>query len=526
MRNALFLIFISLCSVCKSSAQGYSNPVIPGFHPDPSVCKAGDDYYLVNSSFQYFPGVPWFHSKDLVHWEQIGNCLTRPSQLDLTNANSGSGIFAPTIRYNDGVFYMITTNVSGKGNFLVHTTDPRSEWSEPVWLEQGGIDPSLYFEDGKCFMVSNPDGYINLCEIDSMTGKQLSSSKRIWNGTGGRYAEGPHIYKKDGWYYLLISEGGTELGHKVTIARSRYIDGPYQGNPANPILTHANESGQSSPIQGTGHADLVEGTDGSWWMVCLAYRIMPGTHHTLGRETYLAPVRWDKDAWPVVNSNGTISLKMDVPTLPQQEMKGRPERIDFKEGKLSPEWIHLQNPEAKNYIFTKDGKLRLIATPVTLSDWKSPTFVALRQEHFDMEASAPVVLQKAGVNDEAGISVFMEFHSHYDLFVRQDKDRKRSVGLRYKLGEITHYAKEVSLPTDGEVELVVKSDINYYYFGYKVNGIYHDLGKMNTRYLSTETAGGFTGVVLGLYITSASKDSKAYADFEYFKYKGKPGENK
>ena len=193
---------------------------------------------------------------------------------------------------------------------------------------------------------------------------------------------------------------------------------------------------------------------------------------------------------------------------------------------LSPEWIHLQNPEAKNYIFTKDGKFRLIATPVTLSDWKSPTFVALRQEHFDMEASAPVVLQKAGVNDEAGISVFMEFHSHYDLFVRQDKDRKRSVGLRYKLGEITHYAKEVSLPTDGEVELVVKSDINYYYFGYKVNGIYHDLGKMNTRYLSTETAGGFTGVVLGLYITSASKDSEAYADFEYFKYKGKQGENK
>ena len=163
MRNALFLISILLCSVCEVSAQGYNNPVISGFHPDPSVCKAGDDYYLVNSSFQYFPGVPLFHSKDLVHWEQIGNCLTRPSQLNLADANSGSGIFAPTIRYNDGIFYMITTNVSGKGNFLVHTTDPHGEWSEPVWLEQGGIDPSLYFEDGKCFMVSNPGGYINLC---------------------------------------------------------------------------------------------------------------------------------------------------------------------------------------------------------------------------------------------------------------------------------------------------------------------------------------------------------------------------
>lgn len=163
----------------------------------------------------------------------------------------------------------------------------------------------------------------------------------------------------------------------------------------------------------------------------------------------------------------------------------------------------------------------LLPSAITLSDWKSPTFVALQQEHFDMEASAPVSLQKAGVNDEAGLSVFMEFHSHYDLFVRQDKNQKRSVGLRYKLGEITHYAKEVYLPGGDEVELMVRSDINYYYFGYKVNGTYHELGKMNTRYLSTETAGGFTGVVLGLYASSASKDSKAYADFEYFKYKGK-----
>ena len=144
---------------------------------------------------------------------------------------------------------MITTNVSGKGNFLVHTTDPKGEWSEPVWLEQGGIDPSLYFENGKCYMVSNPDGYINLCEIDPMTGKQLTPSKKIWNGTGGRYPEGPHIYKKDGWYYLLISEGGTEVAHSITIARSRYIDGPYVGNPANPILTHACQAGETNPIQ-------------------------------------------------------------------------------------------------------------------------------------------------------------------------------------------------------------------------------------------------------------------------------------
>lgn len=188
--------------------QGYENPVIPGYHPDPSVCRVGDDFYLVNSSFQYFPGVPLYHSKDLVHWTQIGHCLTRPSQLPLDKASTWGGIYAPTIRYNDGVFYMITTNVTSKGNFLVHATDPRGPWSEPVWLKQGGIDPSLYFEDGKCYLVSNPDVGIFLCEIDPMTGEQLTPSKRIWNGTGGRHPEGPHIYKKDGWYYLLISEGG------------------------------------------------------------------------------------------------------------------------------------------------------------------------------------------------------------------------------------------------------------------------------------------------------------------------------
>ena len=315
MRKMTLLLGLALSLSCFSqNQQGYQNPVIPGFHPDPSVCRVGDDFYLVNSSFQYFPGVPLFHSKDMVNWEQIGHCLTRPSQLPLHDASAWGGIYAPTIRYNDGTFYMITTNVSDKGNFIVHTTDPRGEWSEPVWVEQGGIDPSLYFEDGKCYLVSNPDNCIFLCQIDPMTGKQLTESKRIWTGTGGRYPEGPHIYKKDGWYYLLISEGGTEYGHKVTIARSRRIDGPYTGNPANPILTHINMNAQGSPIQGTGHADLVEAPDGSWWMVCLAFRPQTGTHHLLGRETFLAPVRWDKGAWPVVNGDGTIALQMDVPT--------------------------------------------------------------------------------------------------------------------------------------------------------------------------------------------------------------------
>ena len=248
---------------------------------------------------------------------QLGTNRTLPDAPLTTAASRRRPVgrnLCTTIRYNDGTFYMITTNVSDKGNFLVHTTDPRGEWSEPVWLKQGGIDPSLYFEDGKCYLVSNPGVGIYLCEINPKTGEQLNESKRIWNGTGGRHPEGPHIYKKDGWYYLLISEGGTEYGHKVTIARSRDIDGPYEENPANPILTHINKNAQNSPIQGTGHADLIQAPDGSWWMVCLAFRPQSGSHHLLGRETYLAPVRWDKNAWPVVNGDGTIALQMDVPT--------------------------------------------------------------------------------------------------------------------------------------------------------------------------------------------------------------------
>ena len=203
MQKRQFVLLVIQCLFCMSVmaqtvTHGFKNPVIPGFHPDPSVCRVGDDFYLVNSSFQYFPGVPVFHSKDLIHWKQIGNCLTRDSQVDLYRPNPSTGIYAPTIRYHEGVFYMVTTNISMlskphrqdetvKSNFIVYTTDPAGEWSDPVWLDQGGIDPSLYFEDGKCYLVSNPNNQIILCEINPRTGEQLTPGKIIWEGTGGRY---------------------------------------------------------------------------------------------------------------------------------------------------------------------------------------------------------------------------------------------------------------------------------------------------------------------------------------------------
>jgi len=518
--NKIVLLVACITSLYFTSVgQGYQNPVIPGFHPDPSICKAGDRFYLVTSSFEYFPGVPVFQSKDLVNWKQIGHCLTRRSQLDLEKCGVSGGIYAPTIRYHDGIFYLVTTNVSGRGNFIVHTEDPAGEWSEPVWLRQGGIDPSLYFEGGKCYLTSNPDNFIYLCEINPLTGEQLSASKAIWGGTGGRYPEAPHIYKKDGWYYLLISEGGTEYGHKVTIARSKHIDGPYESNPANPILTHMNANAQSNPIQGTGHADLIQANDGSWWMVFLAFLPQSGLHHLLGRETFLAPVRWDKNSWPVVNGNGTIDLNMDVPILPLHPFTKAAYDTDFNESKLGFEWNYLRNPQSENYsLNARKGYLRLKATQVSLDDIDSPTFAGRRQEHINFTATVLMDLFDAQKEDESGITVFMNNESHYDLFIKQGAGKKRVLVLRYRLAALTHIAGEVAIP-EGKIYLQVRGDKDYYSFAYSTDGKKFDaLDKMDVRYISSETAGGFTGIYLGLFAVSAGGPSEAYADFDQFVY--------
>ena len=518
MKQLFLQTFIMFSLIASGFAQnGYKNPVIPGFHPDPSVCRVGDDYYLVTSTFEFFPGVPVFHSKDLVNWKQIGHCLTRDSQLNLKNCNPSGGIYAPVIRHHEGTFYMITTNVSDKGNFIVHTTDPAGEWSEPVWLKQGGIDPSLYFEDGKCYFVSIPNG-INLCEINPKTGEQLTESKIIWHGTGGRYPEAPHIYKKDGWYYLLIAEGGTEYGHKVTIARSRRIDGPYESNPSNPILTHINENAQSNPIQGVGHADFIQAHDGSWWTVFLGFRPQSGLHHMLGRETFLAPMRWDTNAWPVINGNGTVNLDMDCETLPLTPHQPDPVRTDFDTEKIGLEWNYLYNPVRTNYsLKDRPGHLRLKSSTVQLDHPGTPTFAGRRQQHINCSATTAIELNNGSLNDEGGITVYMTNRHHYDLFVRQGEGDKQTVVLRYRLGNMQHTEKEIEIPK-GKCRLRVEANKDYYSFFYSNdNENFQKLGQMDVRYLSSETAGGFTGIYLALYAAS-QKSSACVADFDWFDY--------
>lgn len=498
---------------------GYNNPIIKGFYPDPSVCRVGDDYYLVNSTFEFFPGVPIHHSKDLVNWELIGYCLDRDSQLPLQNIPPSGGIYAPTIRYNNGIFYMITTNTTGGGNFFVYTDNPRGKWSEPIYLKQGGIDPSLYFEGDKCYMVSNPDG-IHLCEIDIKTGKQLTKSKMIWRGTGGRYPEGPHVYKKDGWYYLLISEGGTEYGHKVTIARSKSIYGPYESNPKNPILTHINENAQSNPIQGTGHADLIQAHDGSWWMVFLGFRPFVDFHHMLGRETFLAPVEWGKDGWPVVNGGNPVNISMNVKTLPQVDKISLPEKDEFDADKLALEWNYLRNPDRDCYsLDKKKGFLTLKGSVNSLDDVKSTTFLCRRQQDFAFSSETLMKFRPQNNGDKSGISVFMRKRYHYDLYMQRENGENYLV-LAYTLGEINHVEKKVRVDTDNIFLKVSSKKGDMYEFEYSLDGkTYKYLGKVDARFISTETAGGFTGVMIGLFAQSKSETSPLYADFDWFTYK-------
>lgn len=503
-------MMVTALTALAQRANQYRNPVLSGFHPDPSCVRVGDDYYLVNSSFQYFPGVPIYHSKDLVSWEQVGNVLTRESQLPLKDATSWLGIYAPTIRYNDGTFYMITTNVGNGGNFLVTAKSPEGPWSEPVWLQQQGIDPSLLFEGDTCWMVSNPDGHITLCKIDPQSGRQLTPSRTIWDGTGGRYPEGPHLYKKDGYYYLLISEGGTELAHHLTIARSRSIYGPYEADPANPIMTNCNHKGEKMQIQGTGHGDFVEDQEGNWWVIFLAYRNFGGAYHHLGRETCLAPVEWKAGEWPTVYGGEAIDTIMHATTLPLKPMADAPSQYSFSKMKeFGPEWIHLGQPDGKAYEFT--GKaLRLHASHSSHDTTEPNTWVGLRQTSPRCAYEAEVDCQ--GLKDAtAGLSIYQINDGHADLRVQKAKGGYK-VELRMKLKAIDYIVGSETVKSP-KITLKVTTDGDMYDFFVKAaNGQWTSLGSLNCSLLSTEVAGGFTGITVGLFCNGGS--GEGYADFK------------
>lgn len=468
----------------------YKNPVLRGFYPDPSVCKANGKYYMVCSSFQYFPGVPLFESGDLVNWKQIGHVLTRKSQVMLDKINSSGGVFAPTIRCNNGRFYMVTTNDTTHENFYVYTDDIYGEWSEPITVKQGGIDPSLYFENGRTFFISNgaDDNGINgvtQCEIDIETGEKLTESKCIWQGSGGRYLESPHIYKIGDYYYLMAAEGGTEYGHMITYARSENIWGPFENYSDNPVLTNRNKA--PFIIQGIGHGDLIQDYNGDWHILCLGFRQihlwLP--YHNLGREVFLIPVQFDETGWFTAGTDGTCDESYEISGEFEQEYK---QKYTFENTDFSIDWCYLRHPKKENYELS-ESRAVLHGTEVTLDDTDSPTFIGIRQRDFCFDLSVGLTVDRG----EAGVAVYMCESEHYEIAVNKTEKGFEAI-LKLNIGGIKHRQAAIPL-SSGRARLRITGDNLLYRFFVDDT----EIGCGQTKYLSSEVSGGFTGVVVGLY---------------------------
>ncbi|MCB0910174.1 MAG: family 43 glycosylhydrolase [Propionibacteriaceae bacterium] len=502
------------------------NPILPGCHPDPSVCRVGADYYLVTSTFEYFPGLPVFHSTDLAHWEPVGHVITRAGQLDYSGIASSGGLYAPTIRHHDGRFWVVCTlvdqaDVSRGGNFLVTATDPAGPWSDPVWLDADGIDPSLFFDDdGRAWLHGTrlarepqwPDQTeVWVRELDLATLTPVGPETVIWRGAmlGVVWAEGPHLYKVDGTYYLLAAEGGTEFHHSVCVARSASVTGPYESNRCNPVLTHRH-LGRGADVVGVGHADLVQAADGSWWAVLLGMRPYGGYHYALGRETFLVPVVWE-DSWPVFEPGvGRVAGQVEVPfASPRERGSGR----GGPQGPIPPSdarWTTLRGPAADFASPTEDGWL-LRLTPETLAEPGTPALLGVRQQHRDLDVRVGL-RAPLRPGEEAGLVVRQSEQDHVRLAVVGTPDGTvvraihRRAGVEAVLGEVAASGDtfELGLRVRGvDYALLVDGEL---------------LAVADGRTLDSVATGGFLGLWLGTYGTTNGGPTGTTVEVGPFEY--------
>lgn len=489
----------------------FTNPVIRGFHPDPSICRVGVDYFLATSSFEYFPGIPIFHSTDLVNWDQIGHCVTRSSQIDLSQVPDSGGLWAPTIRFHEGTFYVACTvldtanftnrldpqtnthdySLSGR-HFVVSSTDPYGQWSDPLWFEGAGFDPSLLFDQGRVFLTHAAGGAVLQSEIDLAKGQRVGDTRDIWRGTGEMSTEGPHLYAIGDYYYLIVAEGGTAYGHSIACARSKSPWGPWEEHPDNPLLSHRTHA--DDPVQATGHGDIVCDADGNWWVVFLAIRAQGyPAFHTLGRETFLAPVRWEDD-WPYVI--GPVTLKGHP--APGQPQRPHPKtwRADLSGPALEHEWNFLRTPDPR--ILVRDNRLILDSRTQLDSLRVKEAFVGVRQLEPACVAIAEFVIPDDNVG-EFGLTVRMNGRHRYDLVVsREGSDL--AVRRRRQIGSVIQNDRPVFCDYDNKVmKLTIKATPFAYLFTASTDRTSVDLGTAEAQYLSSEVAGGFTGVFFGLF---------------------------
>jgi len=521
----------SVHTLASAGPGEYRNPILSGFYPDPTICRQGDEYYLATSSFAYYPGVPLFTSRDLVHWTQLGHILNRPSQLNLDSAGVSRGIFAPSLSCRPGRMWMITTLVDRGGNFLVSTTNPAGSWSDPVWLEFDGIDPSLFFDDdGKVYVVNNglPEGpqlygqghrAIWIQEYDT-TARRMTGPRRMIVDGGVDIAqhpiwiEAPHIFKKDGWYYLICAEGGTAEQHSEVVFRSRSVWGPWIPGPVNPILTQRHlDPARPNAVWTAGHADFVETQNGEWWAVFLGTRPYEDYTYNVGRETFLLPVQW-RDGWPVIlTGTETVPYVARAPNLPADSRPGAPlsgnftDRDDFDALDLRPTWTFLRTVrEPWSETTSNPGWLTIQARPVTLEGPGQPSFVGRRQQHHWATATTAMRYLPLTVGDKAGIVAFHGSDAFYFLGVALEGGRpvvqlERRSGPRGQAATTVIASAPLDASPDSTLYLRIRARGGRYDFSYAYRPEAWVLlkGDADGTILSTRVAGGFVGTMLGMY---------------------------
>lgn len=504
-----------------------TNPILSGFYPDPSIVRAGDDYYILNSSFAYFPGLPIMHSKDLANWHQIGNVLCDDKSLPLENTRLSQGLFAPTIRYHEGRFYVVCTNISHGGNFIVTADDINGPWSEPVYIKGAdGIDPSIFFdEDGKCYYIGthpNPEGerysgnyHIYIGELDTETFQFCGDKVDVWNGSMKNiiWPEGPHLYKKDDYYYIMHAEGGTGPNHCEAICRSKSLFGPYENNLNNPIITHR-DMGSKYPVQYVGHADLVETPEGDWFMVMLGVRRTEG-FTTIGRETFIAKVIWE-DGWPVVNP-GIAKLTQTLETG-LEEVKWEDDVKNNRDYKfasmkeIGPEFLTLRNEQEGRYTLSSEG-LVIKASKLPVTEVSNPSYLGMRVQNHAFKATATV---KHDAADAVTKGLVLMQNEDFSLRVEAKGDKVSAI---FRQDQKDNEIASVSAAAESLVTFVIEADGLKVRAGVILGDKEEMFDEVDIRALSTEIAGGFVGCTIGMYASDDSgKDLENSAVFTNFKY--------
>lgn len=518
IRSAVIYLAVIALAFQTYAQKAFQNPVVTGMNPDPSICRVGDDYYLVTSTFEYFPGLPIYQSKDLVHWKLIGYALSRPDSNPLMGCESSTGgQYAATIRYHDGTFYVTGTNYGGKGTqgvFYVTASDPAGPWSKPHWLGCWYVDPSLLFEDDTVYYLS-PDnkGSFLLGILDPETDQFKEPLKKVAAGLGGSSPEGPHLYKVNDFYYIMSAEGGTGYEHREVIQRSKSPWGPYEPSPYNPVASHMDDP--DHPFHAIGHADMIETPDG-WWLVCLGIRPKGGRYHHLGRETFLAPVTWSEDGWPKIGADGIVKEEYPVPNLPEHVWEKEPIRDEFDNSLLGLPWNFVRNPHPEDWSLTaRPGFLRLKGSAVSFQEKDSPAFVARRQTAFDLSVATRLDFTPTASNEEAGLVVRGNDQNHYDLLVTLHEG-KRAVLFRECLQGKVVTAEYKEIPDDDVVLRISATVLQYEFWIQSENKPAERIGAALTKNLSTEVIGGFTGVFIGIYASGNGKENQNPADFDWF----------